>query len=308
MNKQIVTPPKIGIDLGGTNIKAGIVSDGRIIYKDSRPNLLDWSFERTVDEIASLVKSLADKANVKISECKSIGIGSPGLIDTAKGEVVYSNNIRWKNAPLATELGKRLGVLVKLHNDAKAAALGEAVYGAGKDYKTVALLTLGTGVGGGLIRDGKIEETQAAAGALFGHITIDYNGRLCTCGRRGCLEAYASATALTADAKAAMGIANLDGKAVFDAYRQGDQKAKEVVSNYIKYLGEGIVSIINICCPDAIILGGGLSAAGGILTESLKEYIKDKVFGAELIKTDIVVSRLGNDAGIIGAALLPSQF
>jgi len=295
---------KIGIDLGGTSIKAGVVDGGRIVYKDSRPTDLTWGFEKTVDEIAALIKIVADLAKVDFKKCGVIGIGSPGLIDTAKGEVVYSNNIKWKNAPLAKELGGRLGVPVKIHNDAKAAALGESIYGAGKDYKTVALLTLGTGVGGGIIRNGKIEETQVAAGSLFGHMSINYNGRLCACGRKGCLEAYASATALVADAKAVMKINNLDGKAIFDTYRQGDVAAKKVVDNYIKYLGEGIASIINVCCPDAVILGGGLSGAGDILIDGLKKYIGDKIFGAGLIKVDIITSRLGNDAGIIGASLL----
>ncbi|MCL2369937.1 MAG: ROK family protein [Firmicutes bacterium] len=295
---------KIGIDLGGTNIKVGVVDGGRIVYKDSRPTNLAWSFERTVDEIVSLVKVVVEKAGINVKSYGTIGIGSPGLIDTVKGEVIYSNNIKWKNAPLAKELQGHLGVPIKIHNDAKVAALGEAVFGAGKDFKKSILLTLGTGVGGGVIKDGKIEKTQAAAGALFGHMSIDYNGRLCTCGRHGCLETYASATALIADAKAVMKVGNLDGKAIFDAYRQGNKAAKVVVDNYIKYLGEGVVSIINICCPDAIILGGGLSGAGDILTVRLKEYIKDKIFGAKHIAVDIIVSKLGNDAGIIGASLL----
>jgi len=295
---------KIGIDLGGTGIKVGAVLSGRIIYKKSRLTDLSWSFEETVDKIATLTKEVADQAGIDIAKNKSIGIGSPGLIDTAKGEVLYSNNIKWKNAPLADSLKKRLGVDIKVHNDAKVASLGEAVYGAGKNYKNVVLLTLGTGVGGGIIRDGKIEETQASAGALFGHMSIDYNGRLCTCGRRGCLEAYASATALVLDAKAVMKVDNINGKDVFDAYTAGDKSAKVVISNYIKYLGEGIVNIINVYCPDAVVLGGGLSGSKEILIPELIKYCHNKVFGAHIIKTEILVAHLGNDAGIIGATLL----
>jgi len=302
---------KIGIDLGGTNIKVGIVENGRITHKESNPMDLSWSFEQTVVKIAAMVKSVAEKAGTDIRTIGPIGIGSPGLVDVSKGEVVYSNNIKWKNAPLAKELEASLGVKVKMHNDAKAAALGEAVYGAGKDYKTVALLTLGTGVGGGVIRDGKIDDAQIAAGALFGHVSIDYEGRLCTCGRKGCLEAYASATALVSDFTAAATKSkipdkykSIDGKVIFDLYRKGDNLAKNAVENYVKYLGEGIVSIINICCPDAVILGGGISGAGDVLVAKLEEYTKSRIFGAELIKVKILVSCLGNDAGIIGASLL----
>ena len=309
-----------GLDLGGTFVKGGIVDDkGNIVAKDKIPTGKDRPYTEIAHDMAALVKSLAKKAGVAESDLKAVGIGSPGTIDSKNGVIVYSNNIRWENVPLCREIEKRLSLPTYITNDANAAALGENFCGAGKDYASMVFITLGTGVGGGIIIDGKIFEGNKSAGAEIGHEVIRMGGEKCTCGRRGCFEAYASATALIQQTKRAMqknkdtllwklcenDIEKVDGKTVFDAKDAGDKTAARVVKNYIRYLAEGVTNLVNVFRPEAIVLGGGVCAQGEKLIRPLKRRVNALAYGGtEYAPVAITTASLGNDAGLCGAARL----
>lgn len=306
-----------GIDLGGTFIKCGIVSeDGKILAKDKIPTGKERDYREIAADMANLVKKLAARAGVTV---KAVGIGSPGTIDSKNGVIVYSNNIAWKDVPLCGEISARLGLPTYITNDANAAALGEHFCGAGKKYSSLILVTLGTGVGGGIILDGKLFEGNKSAGAEIGHSVIRMGGEKCTCGRCGCFEAYASATALIRQTKKAMernknskmwqlvggDIEKVDGKTAFDGMRAGDAAAKRVVKKYIAYLAEGICNLVNEFRPQAILLGGGVCAEGDALLVPLKKQVdKDLFGGVEYAPVEICTASLGNDAGLCGAARL----
>ena len=304
----------IGVDLGGTYIKCGIVDeDGNIVEAGKSPT--PDNYDDAAKEIARLADELAKKAGVTPL---GVGVGSPGSIDGETGKVIYSNNLGWHDAPLKADLEKYLKIPVEITNDANAAALGEAFCGAGKNYRSFVLLTLGTGVGSGIVLDGKLLEGNHGVGAEFGHTVIVAGGNKCTCGRRGCLEAYASATALvsqTVDAmnrhresalwKVSPDPKKVNGKTAFDAMRLGDETAKQVVDTYIGYLADGVTNAVNLFRPDAVILGGGVSAEGDALIKPLKEKVKELSYGKwEVAPVEIVTATLKNDAGICGAAKL----
>lgn len=306
-----------GIDLGGTNIKCGIVDEtGKIIIQESVPTHSEKGFSYVTETMANLVIKLVRANKIDVN---AVGVGSPGMIDGERGVVVYSNNLAWQKAPLAAELKNRLQIPVRITNDANAAAYGEYTCGAGKKYKSIVLLTLGTGVGSGIVIDGKLFEGNRGAGAELGHETIRFGGEKCSCGRRGCLEAYASATALIRQTKRAMekdrqsklwelcgsDINNVNGKTAFDGLRSGDTTAKKVVNAFIRYLAEGITNIVNAFRPEAILLGGGISREGKILIEPLKRKVQNLAFGKFIYSpVEMLVATMGNLAGIVGAALL----
>lgn len=311
---------RAGIDLGGTNIKAGIVDENqRLIAQASVPTQVERPYQEVIKDMADLVTSLLQQKEIAKSELAGIGIGSPGMIDAVQGVVVYSNNFGWENVPLVEEMHRYYSCPIAISNDANCAALGEVKAGAARDTKNAILLTLGTGVGGGVILDGKVFEGAHAGGAELGHTTLIYGGELCTCGRRGCVEAYVSATALIRDARRAAenapesilnqlcegNMAYMNGKIPFDAVAQGDKTAEQVVSNYITYLGETITNFVNIFRPDVILLSGGVCNQGENLTVPLQEYIKEQCFaGEKAYIPKVVCATLGNEAGMIGAANL----
>ena len=306
-----------GIDLGGTFIKCGIVdSNGILLVKDKIPTGSERPYKEIAADMARLALSLAEKAKVKL---EAAGIGSPGTIDSENGVVVYSNNIKWQNVPLARAVSEELKLPVYMTNDANAAALGESYVGAGRDFNNTVFVTIGTGVGGGIVLGGKLYEGGRSAGAEIGHILLRINGKKCTCGRRGCLEAYASATALIKQTRAAMqkhpesvmwklcdgNIENADGKTAFDGMRLNDPTAKRVVDRYIRYLAEGITDICNVFRPDAVLLGGGVCAEGDTLLKPIESIVSRSVFGGmDYASVKILKASLGNDAGIFGAARL----
>ncbi len=303
-----------GLDLGGTFIKCGIVSEeGEIIAKDKIPTNCNSCYDVARDA-AAVVKALCERTGVKV---EAAGIGSPGTIDSEHGVVVYSNNLRWHNAPLAQAVEEATGLKTYVLNDANAAALGESFCGAGKNYKNSVLVTLGTGVGGGIIVEGKLFEGGHSAGAEIGHTVIRAGGERCPCGRLGCFEAYASATALIRDTKRAMqndiksvmwqlcggDSEKADGKTAFDGMRAGDKSATQVVNDYIENLAEGIANIINIFRPEVVLLGGGVSAEGDYLIKPLEKAVAGKVFaGNDYAPAQIKTASLKNDAGLCGAA------
>lgn len=307
----------IGIDLGGTFIKGGIVTQkGEILLQDKVPTEREKGESKVTQNIANLCKSLLSRAGLSTADVEGIGMGVPGMIDSAKGEVVYSNNLDWSHFMIADETEKLTGLPVKIANDANVAALGETKFGCGKAYQNTVLITLGTGVGGGIVIDGKLFEGNRSAGAELGHSVIVAGGEQCTCGRKGCLEAYASATALIRDTKRAMqadknskmweigDIEKVTGKTAFD-YKDCDASAKAVVDNYIEKLGVGITNVANVFRPEAIMLGGGVCAEGDNLIKPLQAYLDKEIFaGTQGPAVKILVATLGNSAGLLGAAAL----
>ena len=309
----------IGIDLGGTNIKVGLVNENyEIIQKASVPTDLPRPAEAICKSIVDTVWKVLNEAKVTIGEVKSIGIGTPGVANRNSGTVLYSCNLGFKNTDLRALIKKYLDKPVFVENDANAAAFGEVLAGAGKGFKDVIVVTLGTGVGGGIIIDGKIYTGFNFCGAELGHTVIEFNGRQCSCGRKGCFEAYSSATALINMAKEAMdahkdskmweiagSLDGVDGKTAFDGMRANDPAAKEVVDMYIEYLGCGLTNIINTFQPEVLLIGGGICKEGKNLTEPLNEIIKRDSYCIDAERTTkLDICKLGNDAGIIGAAFL----
>ena len=307
----------VGIDLGGTFIKGGIVDDlGNIIYQDKVPTESENGADRVAMNIANLVKMLMKKTDLNTDDVEGIGMGVPGMIDSKAGNVIYSNNLKWKDFRIGEKVGQLTGLRVKIANDANVAALGEAKFGAAKDYEDVVMLTLGTGVGSGIVAEGKLLEGNKSAGAELGHMVIINGGEQCTCGRKGCLEAYASATALIRDTKRAMtahrdskmweigDLDNVTGKTAFD-YKDCDPYAKEAVENYIGYLACGITDVANIFRPETVLLGGGVCAQGDNLVKPLQKLLDKDIFAGSLgPQVPILVAELGNSAGLLGAAAL----
>lgn len=301
--REKAAPVRIGIDIGGSETKIGLVDiHQKLIVHTAIPTAPERPAEAVIQEIGEKALELLDTQGIAMDQCVGAGIGVPGTVLRKTGVVRYSNNIRWENVPLAKEMGRYLPIPVQIANDADCAALGEAYAGAGKECQDVVMLTLGTGVGSGIILDGEIYEGKG--GSEFGHMVIIENGEPCTCGRRGCLEAYVSATALMRDAKRASGM-ELTPEEIFRAAAAGDDRMQEVVDAYIRRLGIGIVNIVNIFRPQLVLLGGGISRQVGVLLALLREMVSEGCFGGgkgEL--PEIEIAALGNEAGMIGAASL----
>ncbi len=307
----------VGIDLGGTFIKGGIVDEsGNILVEGKVPTESRLGGDKVVENISNLALDLVEKSGVARSAIVGLGMGVPGMIDGKAGNVIYSNNLDWKDFRIAKNVEKLTGFVVKIANDANVAALGEVKFGAAKAYNDVIMLTLGTGVGGGIVVDGKLIEGNKGAGAELGHSVIEMDGEPCTCGRKGCLEAYASATALIRNTKRAMeahkdskmwqdgGLDKVTGKTSFD-YKDTDPYAKEVVDNYIKALASGITNFANIFRPEAVLLGGGVCAQGDALVKPLQALVDAEIFAGEMgPQVKIITAELGNSAGLLGAAAL----
>ena len=309
----------VGIDLGGTFIKGGIVDDlGNILIEDKVPTESEGGASVVARNIANLANSLLARLNLTASDVVGIGMGVPGMIDTKRGIVTYSNNLAWENFEIAKTVEDLTSLPVRIANDANVAALGEYKFGSGKNTNSIVLVTLGTGVGGGAIIDGRMLLGNEGAGAEFGHSVLVAGGEPCTCGRRGCFEAYASATALIRDTKKAMEshpdslmwkfaptLDEVNGATSFSAMKQGDAVAKAVVDNYITMLGEGLCNIASVFRPDMILLGGGVSAEGDGLIVPLQEFVNNNIFGGKMgPRVKIACASLGNKAGLVGGAAL----
>ncbi len=310
----------VGIDLGGTNIVAGVVDkDGAILEKASCKTNLPREAAEIAKDMAKVTREAVEKAGLSMEDVSWVGVGCPGTVNQDTGVIEYANNLQFYDVPLKEMLEKDLGKEVFMDNDANAAAYGEYVAGAAKGANTAIAITLGTGVGGGVIIDGKIYSGSNFAGAELGHAIIEFDGRPCTCGRKGCLEAYASATALINLTREAMeehkdsvmwqmcenSLDKVSGRTAFEAMRAGDETGKEVVALYIRYLAAGVTNIINIFQPDILCIGGGISKEGENLLAPLREIVSKEVYSRYSKKqTKIVEAKLGNDAGIIGAAML----
>ena len=322
---MVLTMYYIGVDLGGTNIAVGIVDENcKIIKKGSVPTKPERGADAIVKDMADLAKSLLLDLNIPISDVASVGVATPGTADTDRGIVVYANNVPFLHYPLAEKLSGLLGgIPAYIENDANAAAKAEAFAGVAAGAQYSVMITLGTGLGGGIVLDGKVYSGFNYAGAELGHIVIEKGGRQCSCGRRGCWEAYSSATGLVnitkdrvAEAAAAgrkssiidaIGddYSKISARTAFTAMKEGDALGAEIVDEYISYLACGIVNVINIFQPNVLSIGGGVCNEGDNLMKPLLEKVWAETYSREgTPKTDIKIAKLGNDAGIIGAAVL----
>ena len=305
----------IGVDIGGTSIKGAAITDkgeilDRFSLKMDRLAEPEITYGKLCDEIENFLNDKSYK-----NEIAGIGLGVPGILDRAKGIVKSSPNMpKWINFKITDFVQKRLNLPVKIVNDASSAALGEAKFGSGKNYKNIVMITLGTGVGGGIIINGKLYDGMGGTGAQLGHSVIRFNGRQCSCGRKGCLEAYTSATALIKQANIQRdkykdsnlnNIENIDAKDVFDLCRACDKLAKRLVKEYITYLSEGLLNLCNEFRPDIILLSGGVANEGDYLVSRIERYMKKHNYGyVNAPRVPVTLASLGYDSGKIGAATL----
>lgn len=311
----------IGVDLGGTNIAVGIVDlkQKKIVRKASTKTNAPRPCEAISTDIVRLCRELCSAENLKLDDIKWIGVATPGIVKN--GKVLYANNLGWKDAEFAKIVKKLSGRPTFVANDANAAAYAEAIWGVGENDSSLVAITLGTGVGGGIVTDGKILEGMNGFAAELGHVIIDVDGRSCGCGKRGCLEAYCSATALGRESKRLMELypdslmhklceengGRMNAVIPFRAAGKGDVAAKCAVNDLIKYLAIGVSNIINTLQPDVVCIGGGISGEGENLMRPLRAEIERLSFGAEGLRTRVETARFMNDAGIIGSALLGTQ-
>ena len=315
---------RLGVDLGGTNIAVGIVDENYVvIHKDSVPTQASRAPEAIVDDIAMLCRRVLKDKGLTLADVGGVGIAAPGSINSRDGYVEYANNLPFNHFPIVPLLKERLGdIPTFVDNDANAAAWGEAIAGAAKGTANSVMITLGTGVGGGIVINNKVYSGFNGAGAELGHMVIVKDGVPCSCGRKGCWEAYSSATALIrmtqekleeceaqgrktimADMVAKKG--RVTGRTSFDGMRAGDEAAKEVVDTYIQYLACGITNLVNLLRPEILSIGGGVSGEGQALIDALLPLVSKECYGGDKIgQTKICIATLGNDAGIVGAAVL----
>ncbi len=307
---------RIGIDLGGTNIAAGLVDETLSITTRGSVKTPRGA-DAVAREADALVRSLCERAGLRLQDVKSAGVGSPGAVDSATGTVLFAGNLGFDHVPLAGMLSNLLDIPVRAGNDANVAALGEFHAGAGKAFESMILVTLGTGVGGGIILGGQIYDGFNGMGGEVGHMTVQKDGELCTCGRKGCWEAYASATGLIRLTKAALEknpdsllasvaaeMGRVSGRTAFLAARRGDAAGEAVVAEYLSYLACGAANLINLFQPAVLCFGGGVSHEGPYLINHLLPLLEPELFPVGEKKTALCLAELGNDAGIIGAAML----
>lgn len=311
----------IGVDIGGTNIAIGFIDEeNRLVCKDSVETPKNGTADEVINCIVSLIDKIAVQWKVTRENFDYIGIGVPGTVNKESGNIEFANNLSFHDEDLVGMLRKHYtDIPIAMNNDANAAAYGEFIAGAGKDTDSLIMVTLGTGIGGGIIIDRKLYEGVNYAAGELGHFVINCEGIACNCGRRGCFEAYASATALIEQTKAAMkkykesilwelcdyNLEKVEGKVLFDAVRLYDKTAEKVLNQYIYYLSVGIIDIINIFQPDLVCIGGGISKAGDLILDRLIRRVREEDYARTSNKqVQIVMAQLGNDAGIIGAGLL----
>ena len=303
-----------GVDVGGTTVKLGLFNtNGDLMEKWEIPTVTEDDGKAILPDCAKSILKKMDEREMDRTEVVGVGIGAPGPIDS-EGTLYGAVNLGWGTMSLKKELQTLLNMPVEAGNDANVAALGEAWQGGAKGYEDVVVVTLGTGVGGGIVIDGKIYSGSNFGGAEIGHTVISVDGPQCTCGRKGCFEVYSSATGLIRMTKEALAEhpdsmmkeeEHISGRTAFNYMRKGDAAAKEVVDKYIKYLAAGITNTLNIFQPDVLCIGGGVCNEGDPLLLPMKEIVARENYTRNSKKNaEIVIAKLGNDAGIIGAAFL----
>ncbi len=304
----------VGIDLGGTFMKGAVVAQGgEILVKDEIPTRADEGAERVLERLAVMIRDLATRAQVSLSELAGIGVTIPGFLDRKTGVAKEVVNMGWRDVPVGQLLGSALELPIRLENDANAAAFGEAIAGAGKGRVNVLCVTLGTGVGGGIVLDRRILHGQSDMAGEIGHIVLDPEGALCNCGHRGCLETTSSATGVSRMAKEAVASGvettlaqceEITAKDVFMAAARGDEAASHVVARAIERLGQGLAIAANLLNPDIIVVGGGMSRAGDALFHPLQHAFSRYALTRVRHAVQVVPATLGNDAGVVGVAHL----
>lgn len=313
---------RIGIDVGGTFIKGGIIDNfGNVLYITKISTFTEHKKLSVIDRLYDLIINLINKnSEISDKEISFIGIGIPGIVNRRKGFAEFSGNLSWENVDvLETLKSKGIKIPIQICNDSRSACIGEMMFGAGREYKNLIVMTIGTGIGAGIIIDGKLFEGNGDKGGEIGHSLLVIDGEKCTCGRNGCFEAYASAKALIRYAKEQMmvdsnsmmwdyvkgDIDKVDGHLVFECSKLGDISANKVIDKYIKYLGEGLLDVCNSFRPEAIIIGGGISEQGDYFFEKINSYIRERNYGYKHTpKVDVIKAELGNKAGLIGAAFM----
>ena len=310
----------IGIDLGGTNMRAGLVDEnGRIVKKEGKKTQTGRDMLAIIRDMGLLAANVVEESGAALADIRGIGVGSSGTPDNGAGTLVYSCNLPFINAPLRREIRKVIDLPVYIGNDANVAALAESSFGAARGTRHSVTITLGTGVGGGVIINERIYGGFNEAGAEIGHMVIKSGGEPCTCGRRGCFESYASATALGRETERAAAAhpesllnrliaenkGKADGRTAFLAMREGDATGTAIVGQYLDDLAEGLANVVNVFMPEVIVIGGGVCNEGEALLLPVRERVKSRIYPAQGVPmTTIKLAELGNDAGIVGAAML----
>ena len=309
----------VGIDLGGTSIKVGLVDEnGKILKKVSRPTKVERGARPVVDDMADMSLEVVKLCGVSMEEVKVIGIGLPGILDPRTGHVPFCTNLGWHDVPVIEWMQETIDKPIFIQNDATVAGLAESVAGVSAGVKNSVFLTLGTGVGGGIVLDGKVYSGSHGVGSELGHMITVAGGEECTCGNRGCWERYSSATALIRMGRHAAGerpdsliatsvggdLDKITAKTVIDAAKAGDETALKVFDEYVYNLCVGLVGIINFIDPEVIVLGGGVSLAGDFLLDAVNKKLPGMIFYKTMPYAEVKLAVLGNDAGIIGAAML----
>ena len=303
--REKAAPMRVGVIIGSYETSIGLVDENNnLLSQEKFLTQPERGYKAIVEEVGEEVLSILENSGVPLEQCVGVGIGIPGTIDRRKGTVNYSNNIKWNNINLVEELGRVIPCPVRIANDADCAALGEQIAGAGRDYHDVLMFTLGNGVGGGIILNGKVFEGGMTGGSELGHMVVKTDGLQCTCGRKGCLEAYVSIPALLRQASEAAG-EQLTVKEIFDRYDRGDEVIKKVIEEYMDVLGTGVVNVVNVFRPQLVLLGGSLSGHIEVMTDAIRKKMTEECFGSPYVSIpQLAVARLGSKAGIIGAANL----
>ncbi|MCL2497052.1 MAG: ROK family protein [Symbiobacteriaceae bacterium] len=314
---------QMGVDLGGTNTRVALVDEELKIRRRLQERTPKNDGQQIINTIIRLCKELLQQEGLSLEEISSLGVAAPGIVDNGRGIVVYANNLNWVNAPLRETITRELPLPFYLDNDANAAALAEALVGVNQGLQDSIVITLGTGVGGGVISQGKLLHGGYQAGGELGHMVIIAGGPLCTCGRRGCWETYSSAPALQRMARAAAqedsssglwtacgnNLEQLTPKQVFLLAEQGDKAASSVIERYLALLATGIVNLVGIFKPEQIAIGGGIGGQGERITQPLQQAVNLESYGAKYLpNTKVVSTALGGDSGLIGAALLGKYY
>lgn len=309
----------VGIDLGGTNIAAGVTdAEGNLLCKHSVKTLPEQGFTSVAARMCEAAEEVMRMSGIDQKDFAGLGVGVPGATDNKTGDVMLAENLKWQRVPLVQEMHKKIDLPILMGNDGDCAALGEMWAGNGRGLDSGILITIGTGIGSGIIIDKKIFTGGTGIGTEAGHMPLVFGGELCGCGQHGCYEAYASCTALVRQTKAAMEEnqdslmwelsrerGKVDGRTAFTAARRGDAAAQQVIDRYVCYLAAGIAGLVNVFRPEIVIIGGGVSNEGDPLLIPLNERIQEYCYGSDVIAPPKAIkAKLGNDAGIIGAALL----
>jgi glucokinase len=313
----------LGIDVGGTGIKVGVIDgSGNLLIQGETPTLAGRSFSEIIRDMGVCALDALERGGYVVSDVAAVGVGVPGVADQETGVVVFCTNLGWHNVPLRTELQKYIDRPVFIGNDATVAGYAESVYGLGAGSHSSVFLTLGTGVGGGIVIGGRPWSGFHGVGSEIGHMPMDIEGEPCTCGNNGCLERYCSATAIIRMGRQAAlqhpdsalytacsgNVDKIDAKTVIDCAKEGDDTAMKVFHRYVNYLCMALDGIIAFFDPEVIILGGGVSKAGNFLLNAVRERLKDYILFKDLPYSRVEIARLGANAGMIGAAMLGKKF